>query len=285
MDHKSPPYDPDMEYYNYQVNYVRNSRAIGVLWAVFTMCFAIINVVVFVQPQWLGDTETSKGTGYFGLWRSCRLLQDGQDLLCEGRLDDFSSIATPAFRAATVFVGLSVVIIVLCLVSMILFFFLHSSTVFHICGWMQAACALCMLVGVLIFPAGWDAPIVKEVCGNESDNYGSGQCGIRWAFILAIIGVVDCMVLSILAFVLGTRYVKLLPDQYLSSGSTYKGEVNSAFMGDSNSRKSMHLQPVMIMPGSVVDQERFSEYSHRTTRSHKSGIPPTNSYHPSNFQL
>lgn len=80
-----------------------------------------------------------------------------------------------------------------------------------------------MLVGVLIFPAGWDAPIVKEVCGNESDNYGSGQCGIRWAFILAIIGVVDCMVLSILAFVLGTRYVKLLPDQYLPNGSTYKG--------------------------------------------------------------
>lgn len=284
---KGSPYEPDMEYYHYQINYVRNSRAIGVLWAVFTMCFAIINIVVFVQPQWLGDTQTSKGTGYFGLWKSCRLLQDGQDLLCEGRLDDFSSIATPAFRAATVFVGLSVVIILLCIISMILFFFLHSSTVFHICGWMQAACALCMLVGVLIFPAGWDAPIVKEVCGNESDNYGSGQCGIRWAFILAIIGVVDCMVLSILAFVLGTRYVKLLPDQYLPNGSMYKGEVNSAFMADSGSRKSLHLQPVMIMPGSVADQERFSEFSHRTGRSHKSGVQ-SNGFHTNsfnNFQL
>ncbi|KAF7495273.1 LHFPL tetraspan subfamily member 3 protein [Sarcoptes scabiei] len=72
------------------------------------LCFAIINMVVFVQPQWLGDTATSRGTGYFGLWRSCRLLQDGQDLICEGRLDDFSTIQTPAFRAATVFVGLSV---------------------------------------------------------------------------------------------------------------------------------------------------------------------------------
>lgn len=73
-----------------------------------------------------------------------------------------------------------------------------------------------MLVGVLIFPAGWDADVVKEVCGNEADNYGTGQCGIRWALILAIIGIIDCMVLSILAFVLGTRYVKLLPDQYLA---------------------------------------------------------------------
>ena len=129
---------PELSYFHYQANYLRNSRAIGVLRAVFTMCYAIINVVVFVQPQWLGDTETSKGTGYFGLWKSCRLLQDGQDLLCEGRLDDFSSIATPAFRAATVFVGLSVVVICLCLASFLLFFFLHSSTVFHICGWLQA---------------------------------------------------------------------------------------------------------------------------------------------------
>ncbi|RWS12632.1 hypothetical protein B4U79_12922 [Dinothrombium tinctorium] len=132
------PASPEYSYFHYQANYLRNSRAIGVLWAVFTMCYAIINVVVFVQPQWLGDTETSKGTGYFGLWKSCRLLQDGQDLLCEGRLDDFGSIATPAFRASTVFVGLAVFVIILCLCSFVLFFFLHSSTVFHICGWLQA---------------------------------------------------------------------------------------------------------------------------------------------------
>lgn len=64
------------------------------------------------------------------------------------------------------------------------------------------------------------------------------------------------------------------------------GEVNSAFMGDSGSRKSMH--PVMIVPGSVADQERYSDYSHRTGRSHKSGISPGNGYHHSsytNFQL
>lgn len=120
--------------------YHRNSRAIGVLWAVFSLCFAIINAVVFVQPQWLGDTATSRGTGYFGLWRSCRLLQDGQDLICEGRLDDFSTIQTPAFKAATVFMGLSVCISSLCVLALVLFFFLHSSTVFHVCGWMQLSC-------------------------------------------------------------------------------------------------------------------------------------------------
>ena len=76
--------------------------------------------------------------------------------------------------------------------------------------------------------------MIEEVCGTEADVYDPGQCGIRWAYILAMIGVVDCAVLAILAFVLGTRYVKLLPDMYLpSNGSIYKskGSVNGLFMG------------------------------------------------------
>ncbi|KAH9511892.1 LHFPL tetraspan sub member 5 protein [Dermatophagoides farinae] len=244
--------------------YARNSKAIGVLWAVFSLCFSIINMVVFVQPQWLGDTATSRGTGYFGLWRSCRLLQDGQDLICEGRLDDFSTIQTPAFRAATVFVGLSVCLSSLCVLSMVLFFFLHSSTVFHVCGWIQLSCAISMLVGVLIFPIGWDTPIVREVCGNDSDSYALGQCGIRWAFILALIGVVDSIVLSILAFVLGSRYVKLLPDHYLPNGTKYKGEVNSAFMNP-------EYLPNKKLIGSLQNQ-MISKSLHGSLSSN--GMPP-----------
>lgn len=204
----------DINYLNLQTNYIK-SRSIGVLWAVFSMSFAIINVIVFVQPQWLGDTELSRGTGYFGLWKSCRLLQDGQDLLCQGRLNDLSSIQTTAFKISTIFVALSSLLILLCILSMLMFFFAHPCTVFQICAWLQFTCALCLLSGVLIFPAGWDSASVKEVCGPEAGSYNVGQCSIRWAYILAIIGVVDCFVLSILAFVLGTRHTKLLPDQYM----------------------------------------------------------------------
>lgn len=61
----------DINYLKIQTSYIK-SRSIGVLWAVFTMSFAIIDVIVLVQPQWLGDTEISRGTGYFGLWKSDR---------------------------------------------------------------------------------------------------------------------------------------------------------------------------------------------------------------------
>lgn len=42
----------------YQTEFVRSARAVGVLWAVCTLCFAIIQVVVLVQPSWIGTTDS-----------------------------------------------------------------------------------------------------------------------------------------------------------------------------------------------------------------------------------
>lgn len=64
-------------------------------------------------------------------------------------------------------------------------------------------------MGILIFPTGWDAKEIKEVCGPNATMYNAGDCQVRWSFILAIISVVDVFVLCILAFVLGSRYVKM----------------------------------------------------------------------------
>lgn len=48
----------------YQTEFIRSARAVGVLWAVCTLCFAIIQVVVLVQPSWVGTAEVHHhGTG------------------------------------------------------------------------------------------------------------------------------------------------------------------------------------------------------------------------------
>ena len=65
-----------------------------------------------------------------------------------------------------------------------------------------------MMLGCIVYPAGWDHPEVKDVCGEEADKYSLGDCMLRWAYILAIIGVFDALVLAILAFVLSTRQAK-----------------------------------------------------------------------------
>ncbi|GBP98002.1 LHFPL tetraspan subfamily member 3 protein [Eumeta japonica] len=118
----------------YATNYVRNSKAIGVLWAIFTICYAIISVVAFVTPEWIGDLETEYPRK-FGLWQICRTDDVTED--CKGRLDDFMSIEGLIFKIATVFVGAAVGIALFTICAMLLFFFCQSTTVFHICGWLQ----------------------------------------------------------------------------------------------------------------------------------------------------
>lgn len=79
----------------YATSYARNSKAIGVLWAIFTICYAIIGVVSFATPEWLGDVE-GESPGKFGLWAACYAEENGEQ--CRGRLDEFFNISSGAFQ-------------------------------------------------------------------------------------------------------------------------------------------------------------------------------------------
>lgn len=65
----------------------------------------------------------------------------------------------------------------------------------------------------MIFPDGWDADEVRRMCGEKTDKYSLGACSVRWAYILAIIGILDALILSFLAFVLGNRLDTLMAEQ------------------------------------------------------------------------
>ncbi|XP_048692351.2 LHFPL tetraspan subfamily member 3 protein isoform X1 [Caretta caretta] len=197
----------------YHTNYVRNSRAIGVLWAIFTICFAIVNVVCFIQPYWIGDGVDTPQAGYFGLFHYCIGNGFSRELTCRGSFTDFSSLPARAFKAASFFIGLSMTLIIACIVCFTLFFFCNTATVYKICAWMQLTSAACLVLGCMIFPDGWDSDEVKRMCGEKTDKYTLGACSVRWAYILAIIGILDALILSFLAFVLGNRQDSLLAEE------------------------------------------------------------------------
>lgn len=273
----------------YSTKFMRNSKAVGVLWGVFTVCYTVLVIVVFLQDQWIGDAENSKGQGNFGVWRWCVDSQDGAEI-CRGRLDDFGTILSPAFRAATVFVGIAVIISIICIIAFVLFFMCRSSDVFKICGSLQLLSGLSLLIGLLSFPAGWDNDEVRGVCGNHADDYKLGNCGIRWAFALAIIALFDVVILGCLAFTLAYKKMKMMEEPaYMNPSSMYHGEINPGFIGDNlsiaGSRKSGGLQPVMLMPhgpGGPMPDERYSEFSMPSGRS-KSPFRTPQVQH--NFQL
>ncbi|CAL8291294.1 unnamed protein product [Boreogadus saida] len=126
----------------YQTNYVRNSRVIGLLWAIFTILLGIVNVTIFSQPYWIGDGMDTPQAGYFGLFHFCTGDGIARELTCQGSFTEFAAIPSTAFKAASFLIGMSMMLVVSCIGCFSLFFLLSTSTVFKICGWMQAASVL-----------------------------------------------------------------------------------------------------------------------------------------------
>ncbi|XP_071454740.1 LHFPL tetraspan subfamily member 3 protein isoform X2 [Hetaerina americana] len=185
----------------YATNYVRNSKAIGVLWGIFSICYAIISVVALVTPEWIGDTGYTYGgtlqlqtqqPGRFGLWTYCSFSSGKSSVAaglveeeeCKGSISDVisstvsSSDVPPlpaAFRAATILVAVSVLLSLVTLVAFLLFFFISPPSVFRSCAWMQLLSGLCMVAGVASYPAGWDWAPVRATCGPSAGLYRLGD--------------------------------------------------------------------------------------------------------------
>lgn len=77
------------------------------------------------------------------------------------------------------------------------------------------------MLGCMIYPDGWDSDEIRRMCGEQTDKYSLGACSVRWAYILAIMGILDALILSFLAFVLGNRQDGLMTEELLAES---KGE-------------------------------------------------------------
>uniref|UniRef100_A0A3Q0R5H1 LHFPL tetraspan subfamily member 4b n=1 Tax=Amphilophus citrinellus TaxID=61819 RepID=A0A3Q0R5H1_AMPCI len=196
----------------YQTEFVRSARAVGVLWAVCTLCFAIIQVVILVQPSWICTTDIrpqqvgpDPPSGTLGLFevRSgiCPITAGSQN--CRGGLSSLSPL--PSFQSVAVLVGVSLWAVWTSVLCLCLFRFCGAATVYKICAWLQLTAGFCLALACLLFPDSWESPEMKV------GSFSPGNCSIHWAYILAILGVVDYAILATLAFVLANRQDALLP--------------------------------------------------------------------------
>lgn len=92
----------------------------------------------------------------------------------------------------------------------------------------------------MIYPDGWDAPEVKRMCGQRTDKYSLGNCTVRWAYILAIISILDALLLAFLSFTLGNRQDKLLPDDFEVEGAG-NGQQGKAVVEVGQSREKLYF--------------------------------------------
>jgi len=293
--------DANMQLKHYY-RYGACSRGIAVTWALLTLCFMIINIIVFIEPEWIGDTEGSRsdesgddpgspGVGYVGLYQLCEFVSFGHQRVCDGRFQDFSTILTDAFRASTFFVGVSVLLIFLCVLFFLLFLCVYEVYVFIACGVLQVISTIFMFLGCVIFPAGWNHMYVRRICGDDVGKHDIGKCEMRWAYILAIIGIFDILVLAILAFLLAARHrrrwtnikqVKQKPPKDENSGYVVQVAPGSV-LGGSNAPDDVRFRGAPSTyqeSGYVVQPTSTNGGTRRRGVSASSSIPPsTGRYH------
>ncbi|XP_070499332.1 LHFPL tetraspan subfamily member 5 protein [Chironomus tepperi] len=270
----------------YATNYIRNSKAIAVLWAIFTICYSIIVIVSFVTPDWIGDLESETG-GRIGLWKICE--RNEMSDVCIGKLEDILEMPSMSFQIATIFAGIAVATSLLTILCLVLMIFLKSTTVFHLCGWMQILSAISMIVACVSFPFGWNSDEFRKICSPEANRFEVGLCSIRWAYALAIIACIDGCILATLAFILATRHIRLQPDPTYSRNI---GTVNNAYITDvhsiAGSRKSLNLKPVLLVtpPHIQTADDSISQFSSRNGTNHRFHNPMHHHHHHhQQFQL
>lgn len=201
----------------YQTEFVRSARAVGVLWAVCTLCFAIIQVVVLVQPSWVGTKELhsspsspAPASGTLGLFEVC-LETDWPAPECRGSLRTLTPL--PAFQSPAVLVCVSLAAVWASVGCLGLFRLCNAATVYKICAWLQLTAGFCLALACVLFPDSWDCVEMRVLCGEAVGSFSPGNCSVHWAYILALLGVLDAAILATLAFVLGNRQDALLPEK------------------------------------------------------------------------
>ena len=77
--------------------------------------------------------------------------------------------------------------------------------------------AICLLIGILIYPSGWKHhSAYQSLCGEDISYTNTAGCELRWVFYLAIIAIFDAFILAILAFILANKQDKLAMDMHYS---------------------------------------------------------------------
>jgi hypothetical protein len=217
------------------------SRIIGFIWAFLTACFAILDIYVFIQPQWIGDSLSSPRAGHFGLYSYCVSTITDYNFECKGIGINFEHVLNAPFAVATFFVGFSILLILICLVLFTLFLFLRPRLVYFICALVQIICAICLFIALIIYPAGFDDDTIRSVCGNVNDYY-IDTCQIRWAYILAIIAFFNILILAAFAFLLGIKQPNTETTREVFNSRRFVskyGEINEAFEDRTFSEQTM----------------------------------------------
>ncbi|XP_029431304.1 LHFPL tetraspan subfamily member 2 protein [Rhinatrema bivittatum] len=184
----------------------------SMLWTLLSIIVAFAELIAFMSADWLigkakaaGTDGTDNRTGgseeaYYptlGIYGRCiknpTVQYFRRETLCGPYAENFSEIASGFWQATAIF--LAVGILILCAVAFVSVFTMciqsvMKKSIFNVCGLLQGIAGLFLILGLMLYPAGWGSSKAMFYCGNYASAYKLGECSLGWAFYTAIGGTV-----------------------------------------------------------------------------------------------
>ncbi|XP_024132107.1 LHFPL tetraspan subfamily member 2a protein [Oryzias melastigma] len=180
----------------------------SMLWTLLSIVVAFSELIAFMSPDWLlgsphSDTEgngvdSGEYRSSLGLYNRC--LRIG--VSCGPYADTFGEVASGFWQAAMLFLaaGTFVLGLVACIsIFSLCFQSILKKSIFNICGLLQAIAGLLLMVGLMLYPAGWGSQKVIVYCGAEAAPFRPANCSLGWAFYAAIGGTLATFLCAVLS--------------------------------------------------------------------------------------
>ncbi|KAL2092086.1 hypothetical protein ACEWY4_011884 [Coilia grayii] len=179
----------------------------SMLWTLLSIVVAFAELIAFMGPDWLVSPPSGpiSTNGSFrlssrphrptlGLYARCRKVPNHhRDVQCGPYAADFGEIASGFWQATVIFLAVAILIlsvVALFAVFSMCFQSIMRKSIFNVCGLLQGIAGLFLIMGLMLYPAGWGCEKVRQYCGPDSSPYRVGDCSLGWAFYAAIGGTV-----------------------------------------------------------------------------------------------
>lgn len=177
----------------------------SMLWTLLSIVVAFAELVAFMSADWLIGKAKTRGAGaepagtdsepyYLGILciRTPGVQQVPRDTLCGTYAKSFGEIASGFWQATAIFLAMGIFILsVVALVSVFTMCVqsIMKKSIFNVCGLLQGIAGLFLILGLVLYPAGWGCQKAID-CGRHASPYKPGDCSLGWAFYTATGGTV-----------------------------------------------------------------------------------------------
>lgn len=192
------------------------------LWTLLTIATTLAMLAAVVTPTWLigaprrpgykikGEMTTERDlyNPTLGIYNRCIKIHEFNKMYTDNCAPFVTSFGMPSdqfpnfWKASLVFFGCGLSLMLFTLLTSILgccFRSIMKKSIFTISGTIQAIAGLFYILGLMLYPAGWNSRRVHLICGDKAEPFSPGNCTLGIAFYLAIGSTLVTFICSVLS--------------------------------------------------------------------------------------